>query len=337
MKKLLILTAFAALAAAGIFTLTSGDDRIAVVAPVRGPAVQAVYATGTVEPSVMLPIAPRVSARLMSLTADEGHAVKKDQVLAQLEDSDLQKTLEELTARADFAARDFERKSELFKKGFVTKQNVDKAESDMKAAQAAVEQAKAQLGFLQLKAPEDGVIIRRDGEIGQLVAAQTPVFWLSCCAPLRIAAEVDEEDIALVKPGQEVIIRADAFPGQIFKGKVAAITPKGDPVARSYRVRIGLEGDTPLMTGMTAETNIIIGRDDKALLIPATALKDGSVVYTVKDGRAVATSVKTGARGPAAVAITEGVSDQDTVVKDASLIDAAGQEVTTARRDWKPE
>jgi len=136
----------------------------------------------------------------------------------------------------------------------------DRAKADWEKARAAAAQAAALAGYLQLVAPADGTIIRRDGEIGQMIGANQTVFWLSCCAPLRISAEVDEEDIAQVRPGQEVLIRSDAYPGRLFHGKVQAVTPKGDPVARSYRVRISLTADTPLMIGMTTETNIVLRR-----------------------------------------------------------------------------
>src|SRR6185437_1967818 len=147
---------------------------------------------------------------------------------------------------------------------------------------------------LKLVAPADGRIIRRDGEIGQLIAANQTVFWLSC-APVRVSAEVDEEDIARVKPGQPVLLRADAFPGRIFDGTVESITPKGDPIARSYRVRISLAAGTPLMIGMTAETNIILRRDEHALLLPAgTVTQD--MVWVVDNDRLVRRKVTVGAR-----------------------------------------
>ena len=86
---------------------------------------------------------------------------------------------------------------------------------------------------------------------------------------------MDEEDIPLVTVGQPVLIKADAFPGRILDGTVAEITPKGDPVNKSYRVRIGLPPDTPLMIGMTVESNIVVRREDAALLVPQAASRDG--------------------------------------------------------------
>lgn len=287
-------------------------QKVETVKPHVGSAVQAVYATGTVEATVMLPIAPRVTARLMEMHVDEGSEVRKDQVLARLEDADLQQSLQEKRAREEGTRKDYERAALLVKRNVASRQDVDRAKAEWEAAQATRKLAEAQIGFTQLTAPADGRIIRRDGEIGQLIATNQPLFWMSCCAPLRISAEVDEEDIALVQPNQRVLIRADAFPDKIFHGVVQSITPKGDAIARSYRVRIGFSEETPLLIGMTAETNIITGERAKALLIPSTAM-DGGFVWLVQEQRLKKQAVKIGIKAKEEVEILSGVTDQDLI------------------------
>ncbi|MBI2233973.1 MAG: efflux RND transporter periplasmic adaptor subunit, partial [Micavibrio aeruginosavorus] len=248
---------------------------------------------------------------------------------------ELQKALAEMEAVAALAEKEFARRSALVQKNAVSEQSLDQARSNLDAAKARVDQAKANLDEMKLVAPEDGIVIRRDGEVGELIPANQPVFWMSCCSGLRVAAEVDEEDIALVRLGQSVAIRADAFPGKVFPGKVQSITPKGDPVSRSYRVRIGLEADTPLMIGMTAETNIILREEKNALLIPAGALRDGSV-FIVKDGKPVPTPVETGAKTAQAVEIRGGIGPDDLVVMDpaAAPLDP-GKRIRTRIKPWK--
>lgn len=301
----------AAIYAAAMFIL---PPKIEVIKPVRGPAVQAVYATGIVEASVMVPIAPRTASYLTTLMADEGEEVTKGQVLAQLEDTDLQNSIAQLRAQRDLAQTTFDRTQKLTDQGATTRKSRDEAEAALLAAQAELSRAEAEANYMKLVAPADGVIIKRDGEVGQLVTPTTPVFWMSCCAPLRISAEVDEEDIPLVKTGQVVKIQSDAFPGQVFDGKVSAVTPKGDPDARSYRVRVAFDQpEIPFLIGMTAETNIIVKSEESALLVPPTAVHGGQALV-VRDGRAVITQVKVGAQGSGAVAIEEGIQDTDVVV-----------------------
>jgi multidrug efflux system membrane fusion protein len=313
-RLVLVVILLLALAGAGFFVAsTSLPPAVQTVHPEIGPAVEAVYATGTVEPTTMVPISPRSTGRLVELLSDEGAQVQKDQVLARLEDSDLINSLDQLRAQRDYAQSEFDRKARLVDSGFVSKQDFDKAKSDLDAAQAAVRKAEDQAGYMKLVAPENGLILRRDGEVGQVVPAGQTVFWMSCCAPLRISSEVDEEDIPEVAPGLPVLIRADAFPGKVFKGTVKSITPKGDSVARSYRVRVELSEDTPLMIGMTAETNIILRESKDALLIPATAVRDGKV-QKIENDRITEVPVTFGAKGAEKVEILEGVSKDDRVV-----------------------
>jgi membrane fusion protein, multidrug efflux system len=304
----------------------SAPPSVAVVHPHRGPAVQAVYATGTVEPTVMVPIAARNMARLVELAVDEGGTVAKGQVLAKLEDDDLRRAVEVTEAEERYAKAELDRLAVLAERQVVAKSAYDRAKADWEKARAAAARAAAEAGFLELRAPADGIVIRRDGEIGQMIGANQTVFWLSCCAPLRISAEVDEEDIAQVRPGQEVLIRADALPGQAFRGQVLAVTPKGDPVARSYRVRISLPADTPLMIGMTTETNIVLRRSDNALLVPAGAVPQDTV-WWVEDGHISPKKVTVGAKGAAEVEILEGLSDGDWIAAAPAPSLKAGQQV----------
>jgi RND family efflux transporter MFP subunit len=301
---------------------------IEVIHPVRGPAVQAVYATGTVEASVMLPIAPRITARLVALHADEGMEVKKDQVLAELEHQDLQQSIKELQAKEAFAEAEHKRKKALLARGVIPQSEYDRSRTDWEAAKAAVAHAAAELSFMKLIASADGRIIRRDGEVGQLIPANQPVFWLTCCSELRISAEVDEEDIALVQPGQHVLIRADAFPDQVFRGVVQRITPKGDAIARSYRVRIGFTEKTPLMIGMTAETNIIIRETEDALLAPSSAVVQGKL-WLVENEKLVQRDIVTGARGLKQTEIISGVRENDLIVLNPTPALALGKKVRT--------
>ncbi len=282
--------------------------------PTRGPAVRAIYATGAVEPTVMLPIAPRTTSRLMELNVDEGDQVREGQALARLEDEDLRKSVDELEARARFAKTQLDRAQTLLDRGLGTVLERDRARSEWQAAEATLARARTLRSYMTLTAPADGQILQRDGEVGQLIPANQPVFYFSCCAPLRVEAEVDEEDILLVHPGQRVLIRAPALPDRVLDGAVEDITPKGNPVTRSYRVRIGFAGDDiPLRIGMTAEVNIIVEQRENVLLVPATAVVDGQV-WIVRDGRLLRQPVETGVAGEAKIEIISGLAEKEVLV-----------------------
>ncbi len=291
-----------------------GPISVETAHPTRGPAVRAIYATGAVEPTVMLPIAPRNAGRLMEISVEEGDQVREGQTLARLEDADLRKSVDELEARSRFAKTQLDRAQALLDRGLGTVLERDRSRSEWQAVEATLARAQTLRGFMTLTAPAAGQILQRDGEVGQLIPANQTVFYFSCCAPLRVEAEVDEEDILLVHPGQRVLIRAPALPNQVLEGEVEDITPKGNPVTRSYRVRIRFTSDDiPLRIGMTAEVNIIVEQRENALLVPATAVVDRQV-WMVRDGRLDRQSVNTGVAGDAKIEIVSGLAETDAVV-----------------------
>ena len=238
----------------------------------RGPAVEAVYASGTVEPVSWAKVQPLRTGRIASVEAFEGDEVKTGQILMRLDDRELRASVAQLEAELRFLRSELDRVSELARRGVTTTQVEERARSQMDQAAATLNAARQRVEDFLLRAPMDGTVLRRDGEVGEIARPEDVLFWIGRASPLRIEAEVDEEDIPLVAVGQPALIKADAFPGRILDGTVADITPKGDPVNKSYRVRIGLPPDTPLRIGMTVESNIVVRREDAALLVPQGAV-----------------------------------------------------------------
>lgn len=301
----------AVLLGAGVWWLRARTVETAY--PLRGPAVDAVYATGTVEPEVMFPVAPKAPGRLMQLLADEGEDVAPGQPLAQLEDADLKANLAELQARETNAQATLARVRTLLASTAASQKDYDNARADVAVATQARKAAQAQLDYMRLVSPVSATVVSRDGEEGELIAANQAVFWLAGPGPLRITTQVDEEDIPRVAVGQEVLLRADAFPGQMFKGSVASITPKGDDVARSFRVRIHLAEGTPLRIGMTVEANIILAQRQDALLVPAASVVSNSV-WLVKGGKLQHQPITVGVVGTSLTEVRAGVDAQSQVV-----------------------
>jgi RND family efflux transporter MFP subunit len=333
--SLVLLIALLAAGAAAVAWWRWHPLTVEVVHPQRGTAIDAVYATGIVEPTIAVPIAPRVAGRIVSLNVDEGARVRRGQVLARLEDADLRRAQDELDARARYARQALERAQTLLQRGLGSTADRDKALSDSQAADAAAARNREQLGFMTLTAPANGEVIRRDGEVGQYIAVNQPIFQLATDAPLRISADVDEEDIAQVAIGQPVVIHADGFPDAVFDGAVAEITPKGDPTTRSYRVRIRLKGDTPLHIGMTTDANIIVQRHDGVLLVPPSALLDGGV-WVVRGERLERRAVRAGIEGEKGVEILAGLDEHDAVVAQPLESFKAGQRVRARQRAAAP-
>lgn len=329
-KSALYLALLAVAIALAWFAYSRARPSLAVERPTRGPAVEAVYATGTVEPVVWAKVAPVASGQLVDILARDGDPVKKGQVLARLDDREKRGNLEQLAARRDFLKSELTRAEQLHRKGFISWQGREQAASELKQAEAALAAAAKPLADTVLAAPMDGMVLRQDGEPGETVTAAQTLFWIGQPTPLRVIAEVDEEDIPLIHAGQRVLIKADAFPGQVLEGKVADITPKGDPINKSYRVRVSLPDDTPLRVGMTTEVNVVVREEANALLVPATAVSGGKV-WVAENGRAKRLRVRTGVIGDKKAEIREGLKGGEAVIADPPTGLKDGDRVTARR------
>lgn len=312
LKRIIWFLLALALIGTGVWWLTR-PLLVDVMKPTRGEAVEAIYASGQIEPGVQLPIASRTAGYVAAVLVREGDTVKRGQVLIRLQDDDLASGEAELAARADLARRQWQRAQDLFKQGFVSQAERDRARSEHDATQAALARSQSQRRFLQLLAPADGLILKRDVELGQFVNAGQALLHLSCCAPLRVSAEVDEEDISRVQIGQAVLLRADALGDTVIAAEVSEITPKGDPVSRSYRVRMKIAEPNRFRVGMTVDANIVLARRQQTLQLPRTAVLEQQV-WLVRDGKLLRSKVVTGAATVDKIEIRSGISAQDSVV-----------------------
>ncbi len=313
--------AAAVLAVALYWASGNGRPALDAVMPRVGPAVLAIYGTGDVEPLNWAKLATASSARLMTLAVREGDRVTKGQVLAVQDDHVERATLAELEARQRFYEADYERKDKLAQRDIVSQQALAQTRAFAEEYAAKVRAQKERIGLLSITSPIDGIVLRRDGELGELMAAGTTVLWVGDPSELNIVAAIDEEDIALVREGQKVLVKSDAQPGRAIEGRVLRITPKGDPIAKTFRVRVALAADQGLMVGMTTEINIVVREETDALLVPVTAVADGHV-WRIDGGKAVKAQVETGIRSATEVQIISGLKQNDRIARSAAAAQA---------------
>ena len=290
---------------------------ITVVHVTRGPAAEIVYATGAVEPEAWSRSTPLVRGRIVERCRCEGKIVRKGDVLARLDDKEALATLNDLRALEDFQRREFDRQTQLLARGATTSQAYQRAESDLARVRAQIAAQVQRLDYYKLVAPMDGIVLKEDGEVGDMVDPGTILYRIGLEKPLWVVAEVNEEDIPRVLVGQKALLRTDAFANRILSGFVKQITPAGDPVAKTFRVRIGLPDDTPLQVGMSVEANIVSREKQNVLLVPANAVVNNSLLV-VEDGHASRRKVEIGIRGTGFVEIVNGVTENETVASPAT-------------------
>lgn len=314
------------LVAAGGWIWWTMPPAVAIAMATRGPALRAVYATGSVEPVNWAKVGPSLRARITEVLVEEGQRVGEGQAMARLDNREAIHRVEEAEARARFAEEELARIRTLVARDIAARASLDRAEAEARAVRAAADAARRRLDDYVVRAPADGLVLRRDAEVGEVVDTPAALFWIGEPRPLRITAEVDEEDIAQVREGQEVLLRADAFPGRVLTATVAQITPKGDATRKAYRVRLTLPEDTPLMIGMTVEANIVLRRTEDAVLVPPAAVRDGRV-FVVRQQVVERRTVELGIEGPRAVEVRHGLARGEAVVLDPPAGLADGQAV----------
>jgi RND family efflux transporter MFP subunit len=290
---------------------------VASVAAVRGTAVEIVYATGGVEPLRWARVASVIRDRIIEICDCEGKSVVKGDVLVRLDGREVEAGLKELKAREAFLQREMSRVTELISRGAATTQAHERAGMDLQTVQGLISVQVEKIGDYTIVAPMDGVVLRRDGEIGEIAEAGQILFRVGVPKPLQVVAEVNEEDIPRVALGHTVLFRTDAFPDQRLEGKVREITPMGDVAAKTYRIKVALPDDTPLKPGMSVEANVITREKPNALLVPADALQ-GSAVFVLDGSHARKRDVTVGIRGTRFVEVLTGLTEGERIASPAA-------------------
>ncbi|MEK6571540.1 MAG: efflux RND transporter periplasmic adaptor subunit, partial [Bacteroidota bacterium] len=207
----------------------------------RGDISVTVTATGTLSAVTTVQVGTQVSGTIAKLFADYNSVVKKGQVVAiidttflQTQVDDAEASLERAVAQVNQTQRDFGRTQDLLRKSLVSqadydvaKTNYESAAAQRKSAQAALNRARINLKYATIRAPIDGVVISRNVDVGQTVAAslQAPTLFVIAndLTKMQVQANIDEADIGKVQVGQSVKFTVDAHPDQQFQGKVAQV------------------------------------------------------------------------------------------------------------------
>jgi HlyD family secretion protein len=312
MKKLItIVIILIAIGAGGaVFYAKRGEKEptVTTLKTSRGPIVDAVGATGTLQAVTTVTVGTQVSGIVEELYADFNSIVKKGQVVARLDPSILNTQVETAKANLTNAQANLERQKvavedaqsklarakELTARQLITKVDLENAEVTVKQAdaqlkstqsqivqaEAAVNKAKVDLDHTVITAPIDGIVIKRSVDKGQTVAAsmQAPELFIIAAdlTKMQVNANIDESDVGRMRPGQAVTFRVDAYPTETFHGTVHQV--RLNPLTVQNVVTYSTVIDVPnpelkLKPGMTANVNIEIARRDNVLRVPNAALR----------------------------------------------------------------
>jgi HlyD family secretion protein len=260
----------------------------------RGPLTQAVTATGTLNPLESVQVGSQVSGNIQKLFADFNSNVKAGELVAQIDPALFQATVTQAEGDLASARAAFElaRMNATRTQALVAKQNsaqadldqamasLHQAEANVKIKQGALDKVRADLEHCAIRSPVDGVVISRNVDVGQTVAAslQAPVIFTIAndLTKMQIDTNVAEADIGVVAVDQNVDFTVDAFPARTFHGKVVQVRNAPITVQNvvTYDTVIGVSNaDLKLKPGMTANVSIIVAHHDNVLQIKNAALR----------------------------------------------------------------
>ena len=289
----------------------------------------------------------RVAGKIVRRAVEPGQRVQAGQLLAQLDARDYQLAAEaaraqvaSATTQRDRAAADLKRFQSLRDQGFISGAEMERRSAQLKAAQATLDQARAQqssqgnqAAYTQLLADAGGVVTGVDAEVGQVVAAGTPVVRLAQDGPRDVVFAVPEDRVAAVRVGQPVTVRAWASDGQ-WHGSVREVAAAADPVTRTYAVKVALAGEAPPLGATVTVVPQQSGAQGAAVIkLPTSALRRegaGTAVWVFDEASSSVRSQPVqvaGADGNEAV-IADGLTPGMRVVASGVHVLAPGQKVS---------
>jgi len=299
MKKRVIIIAASVIAiAAVVFLLMNPKAKVQTgyetTAIFSGTIENSVTATGTVEPIVQVEVGTQVSGIIDHIYVDFNSKVKKGQVLAALDKTNLESelksseaTLQSSETEYDYQKKNFERSKALYDKKLISdtdyessKYTFDKAHSSYIKASSDIKKVRQNLAYATIYSPIDGVVLDRAVDEGQTVAASfsTPTLFTIAndLTRMQVIADVDEADIGEVVEGQKVTFTVDAFPDDVFNGSVTQVRlqPTTTSNVVTYEVVVNAPNpDYKLKPGLTANITITTMEKENVLMVPVKALR----------------------------------------------------------------
>lgn len=297
-KKTLVIVAVAAIATLAVWLLSGGkkEEKITFDTAAVAPAniMNSITATGTIEPVTSVTVGTQVSGIVSKLFVDYNSVVKKGQVIAELDKTNLMSQLN--TAKTQLATAqsqlnyqtaNYKRYKTLFEKGLVAADDFDnaklsytQAKEQVASAKEEVQRAQTNLGYATITSPIDGVVLSKSVEEGQTVAASfsTPELFTIAqdLTNMQVVADVDEADIGDVKEGERVTFTVDAYPDDTFEGEVKQVRQEATTTNNvvTYEVVISApNADLKLKPGLTANVTIYTAERKGVLSVPSKALR----------------------------------------------------------------
>lgn len=291
-----------------------------------------IFGTGTLRASKDVTVSSENSGNLINVNYREGQNVSKGTVLASVNPADYILRVNNATAALNRAKADYEnikaeyeRKKTLYENEIIPKQQLDNTEtkfavssSDIAGAEANLALAKRELKKATVISPINGAVKAKFVSTGDYVKEGTPLYEVITVNPLKLIFTVSEENISKINKGQEVSFTVNAFPDEIFKGKVRSVYPNVNEETRNLTIEAFVNNpERKLKPGMFANTNIFTGETKNILTVPAVSIlydDEKAGVFVFKDGIAMYKEVLIGDKYDETTEVTQGLDEKMQVI-----------------------
>lgn len=335
----------------------------AVAAPVKVVQVakqriaETLTYTGTVEPWRKINLTPETAGKVAKILVDEGQAVEKDQIVAELETESIR--LQVKQAEAAVAAAEANRANTSKNKERMDRLKAEKAVSDTQyeqikladdAAKAQLEQAQAALNLARyylevsiLRAPWGGVVASKNAQVGDVInpmmggfSPASGIVTLMDYSQVKIVLDLSPRDIERVRTGQAAVITVASSPGREFPGTVRLVGKTADALSKKFRVEVvAANPGAVLRPGMFGDVALEVGTREGALAVPQKAIIDNRYVFVAEGGIARRREVKLGLQNAALVEVADGLKEGEAVIVEGNYGLEDGARIEIAREGNK--
>ncbi len=304
-------------------------------------------------------VASKGTGKLIYLGVVEGDQVKKDQIIARLEDNDIKAQLDQARANLKLAQADlkdaenfYKRQKELLSKGLISQQEYETSEARYNRTLASIDLAKAQVIAAEvalentlIRSPFNGTVLTKNADVGEIVSpfgasinSRAAVVTMADMTSLQVEADVSESNIEKIKMNQECEIFLDAYPEVRYPGFVAKIVPTADRSKATVLVKVGFrEYDSRVLPEMSAKVTFLSPKTDKVqedlkqiIVIPSSSIvtrKGKEVVFRIKDDKAVEVIIKLGRKFGDNIEVLSGLTAGEEIIDKVSENIKDGTEV----------
>jgi membrane fusion protein (multidrug efflux system) len=318
-----------------------GPVPVEVVAVRADTVVDAITATGQIEPLQSIQLRPEVDGRLVEILVREGAEVSRGQPLFRVDDGELKAQVDRAQADRDLAQQALTRTKALLADKAAATADVERAEAQMRSTQAGLDLLQLRLDRTVVRAPFAGVSGQRLASLGDYVNNATRLITLQTVNPQRAVFQVPERYAERLSLGQKVVFRVAALPGRDFVGSVDFVDPLVQLPSRTITIKALVPNPKrELQAGMFIEARLETGQRPSALVIPEEAISPfagAMYVWVIKDEKAERREVTLGVRTPGTVEITQGLELGEAIVVGGTDRLQPGTAVRLSRRESVPD